>query len=156
FIRDGKLLLCGNGAGGINALHMATLMVNQNENERPGLPALALDNSPILTGIQRDYGTGDVFSRQVRALGQSTDTLMVFTCRGNSSNLVNAIQAAHDRNIHSIVLSGNDGGHVSKILDTNDIEIKLPISSCSLIHETHMMMIYILCELIEEQLFGGL
>lgn len=156
FIQDGKLLLCGNGAGGINAQLMVSLLMNQNEHERPGLPAIALNNSPAITGIQRDYGLGDVFSRQISALGQNSDCLVLYTCRGNSSNLVNAVQAAHDREIPTIVFSGNDGGHLSKLLDSSDLEIRLAETSCSLIHESHSMMSYLLCELIEEQLFGGL
>lgn len=156
FINDGKLLLCGNGTAGINAQLMASLLINQNEHERPGLPAIALNNSLSITGIQRDYGLGDVYSRQIRALGQPNDCLLLFTCRGNSSNLVNAVQAAHDRGIPTIVLSGNDGGHLSKLLDSGDLEIRLAEQACSLIHEIHSMLTYLLCELVEEQLFGGL
>lgn len=156
FINDGKLLLCGNGTAGINAQLMASLLINQNEHERPGLPAIALNNSLSITGIQRDYGLGDVYSRQIRALGQANDCLLLFTCRGNSSNLVNAVQAAHDRGIPTIVLSGNDGGHLSKLLDSGDLEIRLAEQACSLIHEIHSMLTYLLCELVEEQLFGGL
>jgi len=156
FINDGKVILCGDSKCSISAQHFANIFLNQGNRERPALPAIVLDNSPsTITSISNDYGPGEVLSRQIRALGQAGDLLLIFTLDGTAQGLVNAVQDAHDRGMQVISFSGYDGGHIVQLLDNNDLEIRFPVEQHALIHEMHLQSIYILSELIDDQLFGG-
>jgi len=155
FVNDGRVLLCGNAAAAITAQYFATALLNQGSRERPGLPAQLLDvNSALLAAIGESYGVNDVFSRQIRALGRSGDLLVIYTTTGASQNLINAVQAAHEKSMRVILFAGNDGGHVAQLLDPNDVEISVPIASEFLTHEMHLLMSFILCDLIDDHLFG--
>lgn len=155
FINENRLLLCGFGNSAINARHFATVLLNQHDRERPGLPALLLDSESTMAAIGHSYGAGEVFSRQVRALGQAGDVLMIYTTSGNPQNLINAVQAAHERGMRVIYLGGNDGGHLAQLLGSDDMEILVPVESEFVIHELHLLITYILCDLVDDQLFGG-
>lgn len=150
-----KLLLCGFGNSAINAQHFAAVLLNQHHRERPGLPAQLLDSGTIMAAIGHSYGAGEVFSRQIRAMGQAGDLLMIYTTTGNPQSLINAVQAAHERGMRIIALGGSDGGHLAQLLGSDDIEILVPAESEFAIHELHLLITYILCELIDDQLFGG-
>ncbi len=153
---DRKLLVCGNGGSSLNAQYFATTLLNQGERERPGLPAIMLDNSSAtLTGIEHDYGINDAFARQIRALGQAGDTLVMFTRTGIPANLLNAVTAAHERGMRIVAITAQDGGHLPVLLDADDIEIRAPLTSRFRIYEMHLLLSFALCELIEFQLFGG-
>ena len=108
-----------------------------------------------MTAIGEDYGRGEIFSRQIQALGRHGDLLIIYTTTGNPQSLINAVQAAHDRNMQVISISGNDGGNVAQLLDGNDLEICVPYSNNYIIYEIHVLMTFVLCQLIDEQLFGG-
>lgn len=156
FVQEKRLLLCGFGSSSINAQHFATVLLNQHERERPGLPAQLLDSGPAMAAIGHSYGPSDVFSRQIRAQGQAGDLLMIYSTTGNPQSLVNATQAAHERGMRIIFLGGNDGGHVAQLLNSDDLEILVPESSEFAVHEMHLLITFILCELIDDQLFGGI
>jgi D-sedoheptulose 7-phosphate isomerase len=155
FIHEKRLLLCGFGNSAINAQHFATVLLNQHERERPGLPAQLLDSGSTMAAIGHSYGPSEVFSRQIRAQGQAGDLLMIYTTSGNPQSLINAVQAAHERGMRVIYLGGNDGGHIAQLLGSDDLEILVPIESEFAIHEMHLLITYILCDLIDDQLFGG-
>lgn len=155
-LAEHKILVCGNGGSSLNAQYFATSLLNQGERERPGLPAILLDNnSAMLTGIEHDYGIHDAFARQIRALGQPGDCVVIFTRTGIPANLLNAVTAAHERNMRVIVISAQDGGHLPTLLDERDIEVRAPLTSRFRIYEIHLLLSFALCELIEYQLFGG-
>jgi D-sedoheptulose 7-phosphate isomerase len=99
--------------------------------------------------------TNDTFAKQIRTLGQPGDILLVITTTGNASNLLQAISAAHDRNMRVIALTGRDGGDARVLLDTQDIELRVPVSAKQRIHEVHLLTLFCLCDLIDQQLFGG-
>jgi D-sedoheptulose 7-phosphate isomerase len=156
FVNDGRVLLCGNASAAISAQHFATALLNQGSRERPGLPAQLLDtNSALLTAIGQSYGANEIFSRQIQALGRNGDLLVIYTATGSSQNLINAVQSAHEKNMRVILFSGNDGGHVAQLLDASDIEITAPVTSEFLTHELHLLMSFILCDLIDDYLFGA-
>src|SRR5476651_62533 len=95
-----KILSCGNGGSACDALHFSSEMLNRYKQERPGLPAIALTaDMATLTSIANDYHFSDVFAKQIRALGQPGDVLLAFTTSGNSTNIINAVKAAHDKNM---------------------------------------------------------
>lgn len=155
FINDGKVILCGYGNCAFSAQHFASILLNQGGLERPGLPAITLSDSPAINAaISNDYGPSEIFSRQIRALGQANDLLVIFSLDGTLQSLVNAVQDAHNQGIQVIAFSGNNGGHIAQLLDNNDLEVRFPVSEHALIHEMHLQSIYILSELIDDQLFG--
>ncbi|HSC75965.1 MAG TPA: SIS domain-containing protein [Pseudomonadales bacterium] len=155
-LAEGKVLVCGNGGSSLNAQFFATTLMNQGERERPGLPAIVLDNSSaMLTAIENDYGLNDAFARQIHALGQAGDRLVIFTRTGIPANLLNAITAAHERDMVVIAVTAQDGGHLPVLLSDRDIEIRVPMESRFRIYENHLLLSFALCELIEYQMFGG-
>lgn len=155
FVNDGRVLLCGNGSAAISAQHFATALLNQGSRERPGLPAQLLDANPaLLVAIGQSYGVNEIFSRQIQALGRSGDLLVIYTTTGSSQNLINAVQSAHEKSMRVILFGGHDGGHVAQLLDANDVEITVQAASEFLTHEIHLLMSFILCDLIDDHLFG--
>src|SRR2546425_1352773 len=109
-MNEGKILACGNGGSAADAQHFAAEMVGRFERERPGLPAISLaTDTSILSAIANDYDYSEVFSKQVNALGQAGDILLAISTSGNSSNVVAAIDAAHDREMSVVALTGKRG-----------------------------------------------
>ncbi|MGR8934775.1 MAG: phosphoheptose isomerase [Gammaproteobacteria bacterium] len=155
-LNDKKVLTCGNGGSAADAQHFSSEMLNRFERERPGLPAIALTtDSSTLTSIANDYHFDDVFAKQLRALGQAGDILVIYTSSGNSGNVVKATSAAHDKDIAVIALTGKDGGTLAEILNEGDLEIRVPSHSTARIQEVHLLITHCLCDLIDQQLFGG-
>lgn len=151
----GKILACGNGGSAADAQHFAAELINRYERERPNLPAIALTtDTSTITSIANDYQYAEIFSRQIRALGNSGDTLLAISTSGNSANVIEAIKAAHEKNIKVIACTGGSGGDISQMLSTSDIEIRVPASKTARIQETHLLVIHCLCDLIDHQLFG--
>jgi phosphoheptose isomerase len=150
-----KILCCGNGGSACDALHFSAEMQNRFKQERPGLPAIALTSDlPTLTAIANDYHFSDIFAKQVRTLGNAGDLLLAISTSGNSTNIVNAIKAAHDKNMGVIALTGFDGGKIVEHLREKDIEIRVPAEDTSRIQETHLLIIHCICDIIDYRLFG--
>jgi D-sedoheptulose 7-phosphate isomerase len=154
-LQEHKILSCGNGGSAADAQHFSSEMLNRFEMERPGLPAIALTtDSSTLTSIANDYQYADIFSKQIRALGQPGDILLAFSTSGESHNIIHAIDAAHDRGMTIITLTGRDGGQVAQLMQGKDIEIRVSSWSTARIQEVHIMIIHSLCDLIDRQLLG--
>ena len=103
-LNGGKILTCGNGGSAGDAQHFSSELLNRFEMERPALPAIALTtDSSTLTSIANDYSYNEIFSKQIRALGGSGDILLAISTSGNSANVIQAIQAAHDREMRVAV-----------------------------------------------------
>lgn len=154
-INDGKILVCGNGGSAAQAQHFSSELLNRYERERPGLPAISLTcDTSALTSIANDYHYEEVFAKQIRALGHGSDTLLVYTTSGNSTSILSAVTAAHDRDMAVIALTGRDGGSVAPLLNDGDIEIRIPSLSTARVQETHLIITHCLCDLIDNQLFG--
>ncbi len=152
----GKILACGNGASASDAQRFASELLNRFERERPSLPAMALSaDTATLTAIANDYSYTEVFSKQVRALGNPGDVLLVISTSGNSANVVQAIQAAHDKELTVIALTGKDGGKMAPLYANTDVEIRVPSDSTARIQEVHLVILHALCDYIDQQLFGG-
>lgn len=149
-----KILACGNGGSAADAQHFSAEMLNRFEAERPSLPAIALTtDTSTITSIANDYHFNEIFSKQVKALGQPGDILLALSTSGNSKNIIEAIIAAHNRQMHVIVLTGKDGGDIPPLLNATDIEIRIPSESTARIQETHGIVIHCLCDIIDKQLF---
>jgi D-sedoheptulose 7-phosphate isomerase len=153
---DGKILSCGNGGSAGDAQHFSSELLNRFERERPGLPGVALTtDSSTLTSIANDYAYEEIFSKQVRALGREGDVLLAISTSGNSANVNRAIEAAHERQMQVVALSGKNGGPMAELLAAGDIEIRVPAERTARIQEVHLVAIHCLCDLIDEYLFGG-
>jgi D-sedoheptulose 7-phosphate isomerase len=150
-----KILSCGNGGSAGDAQHFSSELLNRFERERPGLPAVALTtDASTVTSIGNDYSFEQIFSKQVRALGQHGDVLLAISTSGNSGNVLQAIDAAHDRGMVVIALTGRDGGKMAERLKDGDVEIRVPAKSTARVQEVHLLIIHCLCDLIDFQLFG--
>ncbi len=154
-LADDKILRCGNGGSAGDAQHFSSELLNRFERERPGLPAIALTtDSSTLTSISNDYSYDQIFSKQIRALGQPGDLLLGISTSGNAVNINQAILAAHDRNMKIIALSGRDGGPMAELLTDGDIELRVPAESTARIQEVHILLIHCLCDLTDRFLLG--
>jgi D-sedoheptulose 7-phosphate isomerase len=153
--QEGKILSCGNGGSAADAQHFSSELLNRFEMERPGLPALALTtDSSTITSIANDYHYNDIFAKQVRALGQKHDVLLAISTSGNSANVVAAIEAAHERHMHVVALTGRDGGQIAPSMGEGDVEIRVPATVTARIQEVHLLVIHCLCDLIDQYLFN--
>lgn len=154
-LNEGKILTAGNGISAANAQVLSSCLCNHFERERPSLPAITLGTDfTTQTAIAHDYSYNDIFAKQVRALGQPGDCLVLITTSGNPNNLVQAVAAAHERDMNVIAFSGRDGGNIASVLDANDLELRVPVNSHTRLHEIHLLSIFCLCDLIDQQLFG--
>lgn len=150
-----KILACGNGGSAADCQHFAAELVGRFEKERLPLPAMALTtDTSILTAVGNDYSYQDVFVKQVQAFGQPGDLLLAISTSGNSSNVVSAIEAAHDREMSVIALTGKEGGAIGKMLAETDIHICVPHDRTARIQEVHLLVIHCLCDGIDAALFG--
>jgi D-sedoheptulose 7-phosphate isomerase len=154
-LNNNKILVCGNGGSAADSQHFASEMINRFETERPSLPAIALTtDTSTITSIANDYSYNEVFAKQIRALGQAGDTLLLITTSGNSESILRACDAAQSRDLKIIALTGKEGGSLAGLLNSTDIEIRVLGSSTARIQETHLLIIHCLCDLIDKQLFG--
>ena len=151
----GKVLACGNGGSAADAQHFSAEFVGRFERERPELAAIALTtDTSILTAVGNDYGFDAVFSRQVRALGQPGDVLLVITTSGNSSNILAAVEAAHARDMVVIGMTGRDGGKMGHLLRETDVHICVPHPRTARIQEVHILALHCICDGVDAVLMG--
>ena len=152
----GKVLACGNGGSAGDAQHFAAELVGRFERERPGLPAISLaTDTSILTAVGNDYGYQQVFSKQVQALGQPGDVLLAISTSGNSGNVIAAIEAAHEKDMAVIALTGKGGGRIGAMLSDRDMHICVPHDRTARIQEVHLLVIHCLCDGIDALLLGA-
>lgn len=154
-LASGKIMACGNGGSAADAQHFAAELVNRFEIERPPLAAIALTtDSSTLTSIANDYCFEDVYAKQVRALGQPDDVLLAISTSGDSQNVIEAIHAAHQREIRVIALTGRDGGKMAGLLQNDDVHICVPATRTARIQEVHLLTLHCLCDGIDTLLLG--
>jgi len=154
-IGNGKVLSCGNGGSACDAQHFSSEMLNRFELERPGLPAMALTTDcATITSIANDSDYGEIFAKQVRALGQPGDVLLAISTSGNSSNVLRAVAAAHERGMSIVALTGNDGGPMAASLRDGDIEVRVPSNRTARVQEVHLLVIHCMCDLVDRELLG--
>ncbi len=151
FRADRKLLAFGNGGSASDAQHLCAELAGRYVRERPGLPAIALTaNSSDLTAIGNDYGFDRVFARLVEAHGRPGDVAFAISTSGNSPNVLEAARVARERGLATIGLIGKGGG---KLAGRVDVPIVVASDRTPRIQETHIAIIHVLCELVDESLF---
>lgn len=154
-LNEKKTFSCGNGGSASTSQHFSSIMLNRLEMERPGLPAIALTtDASTLTSIANDYQYAEVFSKQIRALGQAGDVLLAISTSGDSHNVIHAIDAAHEREMLVIALTGREGGQIADLVKREDIEIRVTSWSTARILELHLFIIHAICDLIDQNLLG--
>jgi len=154
-MKEGKILSCGNGGSAADAQHFAAELLNRFEMERPPLAAMALStDTSTITSIANDYHYNEVFSKQIRALGQPNDILLAISTSGNSANVMEAIHAAHDRQMDVVALTGKKGGKIADLLGPNDVHICVPADRTARIQEVHLLCLHCMCDAIDTMLLG--
>lgn len=149
-----KIMACGNGGSHADAMHFVAELVNRFEKDRPELASVCLGTNPSnLTSIGNDYSFNEIFSKEVNALANPQDVLVVFTTSGNSPNIIRAIQAAHHKGCIVVAFLGKDGGKVAHLLNLADIKICVQNNSTARIQEVHGLMIHCICSYIEKIMF---
>ena len=150
-----KVLACGNGGSAADAQHFAAEFVGRFERERPELGAIALTtDSSILTAIANDYDFNQIYVKQVRALGQPGDVLLAISTSGNSANILAAIEAAHEREMTIVAMTGKGGGKIGMALRDTDVHICVPHDRTARIQEVHLLVLHCLCDGVDTQLLG--
>lgn len=154
-LEDHKIVSCGNGVDAALAQLFSSNLLNRFEQERPALPALALGtDSASSSAIVQGSGADELFSRQLRALGQAGDVLLCINSSSGGGSLQRAIQAAHERNMTVILLSNTGDEELGALLGAQDVEMRIDAARQPRIVELHTMLIHCLCELIDHSLFG--
>jgi D-sedoheptulose 7-phosphate isomerase len=152
---DGKIMACGNGGSAADSQHFAAELLNRFEMERPGLAAIALTtDTSTLTSIANDFNFDQVFSKQVRALGQKSDLLLAISTSGNSKNVLAAVLAAHESGMGVVALTGRNGGEMTEVLRPSDVHICVPAQNTARIQEVHLLVLHCLCDAIDCLLLG--
>lgn len=154
-LNDGKILICGNGGSSANGMHFSTAMLNHFEVERPPLPVINLSaDASSLSSFANEQQYGQICARQIQALGREEDVLVLLTTTGNSDSMLYALQAANERGMDTIALSGRDGGVLANHLGPEDIELRVMSDNSARIRETHLFILHCFCDLIDQSLFG--
>ncbi|MEN9312229.1 MAG: hypothetical protein RIT42_335 [Bacteroidota bacterium] len=144
---DGKILACGNGGSHCDAMHFAEELTGRYRNHRPGIAAIAISDVSHISCVGNDYGYDQVFSRYVEAVGKKGDVLLAISSSGNSANVIKAIEAAKEKGMIVVGLTGKDGGKMAALVD---IEIRAPHSSyADRAQEIHIKVIHSLIDSIE-------
>ncbi len=148
-----KTILAGNGGSAADAQHIAAELVGRYGFDRASLPSLALTtDTSNLTAIGNDYGYEFIFSRQLEGMGQEGDIFIGISTSGNSKNILNAFESAKKKGIYSVALCGRDGGEMAKMAD---IALVVPSDATPRIQESHILIGHILCDIIEQEIFGN-
>jgi D-sedoheptulose 7-phosphate isomerase len=149
------VLACGNGGSAADAQHFAAEFIGRYERERPELAAIALTtDSSIITAIANDYDFNVIFSKQVRGLGSTGDVLLALSTSGNSANVLAAIEAAHERDMTVVALTGKGGGKITQALRETDVHICVPHDRTARIQEVHLLVLHCICDGVDTQLLG--
>jgi D-sedoheptulose 7-phosphate isomerase len=151
--REGhKVILFGNGGSATDASHIAAEFVNRFLIDRPPLPAIALNTDiAVLTSISNDFGYDQIFSKQLTALGHEGDVVIGISTSGNSPNVLKALDVAKKNGMKTVVLTGGSGGKMTNLADYTFV---VPSRHTPHIQETHITLGHILCQLVDEELFG--
>lgn len=146
----GRVYACGNGGSACDAMHLVEELVARYKRDRPGLPAHHLLDAATITCWSNDYDFATIFSRQVEAMARSGDVLVALSTSGNSENVIRAVEAARERGVVTLGLTGRDGGRMKDLCSETLI---VPATATERIQESHITVIHLLCELVETSLF---
>lgn len=156
FLQEKKIITCASGNSHIISNHFTTMMLNRFEHERPSLPAISLCNdSGSIAAIAKDVGLSEIYSRPIRALGQPGDLLFIATDTDKNKSLIQAIQAAHDRDMRVMAITSGEGGDIRSLLLHEDLELRIPTLNKARSLEIQLLVTHCIVDLIDQHLFGG-
>jgi len=148
----GTLFFAGNGGSAADAQHLATEYVVRYQTNRPAMRAIALTtDTSLLTACANDMGFDEVFARQVEALAEPGDLLVLHSTSGESPNVIRAAQSARARGVAVVAFLGKGGGHLKELADATLI---IPASDTARIQELHLAIEHVICDLVEDRLKG--
>ncbi len=151
----GKVLACGNGASAALAQYFAASFIGRFERERPELGAIALTaDSAIVSGLASDFDYSQVYAKQVRALGSPEDVLLLISPNGQSAHVLAAVDAAHEREMTVVALTGQGGGALGAALRETDVHVCVPHERPARIQEVHILALHCICDSVDAQLLG--
>ncbi len=150
YLRKGKLIIFGNGGSMCDAMHFAEELTGRFHNDRPALPAIAISDPSHISCVANDYGYDAIFSRAVEAYAMPGDMVIGISTSGNSPNVIKGVEAGISRECLTVFLGGKDGG---KLKDMCDYHIIIPSQDTARIQEMHGIIIHILIQLVEKELF---
>ena len=153
-LNDGKILVIGSGSSAAIGQIFSTHLMHRFERDRPGLPAIALNADAITLSSLTDESLSEKYSRQVKALGKSGDSMLIVSATGTRSSLVQSVIAAHELELPVIALTGGGGGEIAPLLNYGDTEIRVNSDHPTTVREQHLMLVHCLSELIDLQIFG--
>ncbi|MDQ7990350.1 MAG: phosphoheptose isomerase [Candidatus Dactylopiibacterium sp.] len=154
-LSNGKILACGNAGSAASAQHFVAQLVGHFERERPELAAIALTTDcATLSSIASSEAWEQVFAKQVRALGQPGDVLLALSTSGRSPSILAAVEAAHERDLRVVALTGRDGGQLATLLREGDTLICVEHERVARIQELHLLAIHCICDGIDCLLMG--
>ena len=153
-LNDGKILVIGSGSSAAIGQIFSTHLMHRFERDRPGLPAIALNADAITISSLTDESLSEKYSRQVKALGKSGDSMLIVSATGTRSSLVQSVIAAHELELPVIALTGGGGGEIAPLLNYGDTEIRVNSDHPTTVREQHLMLVHCLSELIDLQIFG--
>ena len=153
-LNDGKILVIGSGSSAAIGQIFSTHLMHRFERDRPGLPAIALNADAITISSLTDESLSEKYSRQVKALGKSGDSMLIVSATGTRSSLVQSVIAAHELELPVIALTGGGGGEIAPLLNYGDTEIRVNSDHPTTVREQHLMLMHCLSELIDLQIFG--
>ncbi|MCV2218367.1 SIS domain-containing protein [Thauera sp. Sel9] len=152
---NGKILICGGSGSSGDARRFAAQLVNGFELERPSLAAFALSaDASTLAPIAGDPSPEGLLSRQILALGQPSDILLTLSAHGDSPRILEAIGAAHERDMRVIALTGANSSATAELLGPEDIHLCAPAERTARIQELHLLILHCLCDGIDCLLLG--
>lgn len=150
FLDGKKIVACGNGGSACDAMHLCEEFTGQYRKYRRALPAIALTDASHITCVGNDFGFEQIFARGVEAFGQEGDWLFGLSTSGNSANIIKAVELAKQRKMNTVALLGKTGGLLK---DMCDYQFIIPAQTSDRIQEIHMMILHIVIEGVERQLF---
>lgn len=152
FKNGGKVLFCGNGGSAADAQHLAAELSGRFNFDRNPLFAEALHvNTSYITAVANDLGYENIYARLVQGMGRKGDILIGLSTSGNSENVVKAFDMANNIGMETIAMTGADGG---KLKDICNYLINIPTTNTPRIQESHILIGHIICEIVEEKIFG--
>lgn len=152
FRKEGKVLFCGNGGSAADAQHIAAELSGRFYLDRPALFAEALHvNTSFVTAVANDYGYDAVYARMVQAAGKPGDVLVAISTSGNSTNILKAIEMAREKGMNVIGFTGDTGGKMASLCH---LLLNVPATDTPRIQEAHILIGHIVCQWVEEALFG--
>jgi D-sedoheptulose 7-phosphate isomerase len=147
----GKVLVGGMGSSSALAQYLVNLLVGGFERERPGLAAVSLSSDALMATRWSD---GQALAKQILALGQTGDVLVLISTDGSEAALVQAAQAAHEREMTVLALTGHQGGALGRQLRETDVHVCVPHERAARICEVQHLVLHCLCDGIDTQLLG--